>query len=357
MTAAEYRRLYRKARDGFEPMTQETMSRIRGVMQEASEHVSEAVSRAKRLNQSALTRGSLEEIEMQLNRAAQAIAESTFDETGKLISSAYTTYADVDTEYLSDSIRLTGAQSRVTVAGVKNMVVGVNRQLISDLVTRTYQDGYTFSDRVFLDMIPRTLKSGREVLTPGGVFGDYQHRVRNLINTGVVQGRDPVQIAKDIEIYVRQSLLDAGVDTKDIVFSPGRFGRLEPGTREFARRVASRPDWRALRLVRSELYASMQSSSVRATRINPATTNMVDWILTPGVQHDCICIDLEENSPYHVDNVPEYPHPNCFCTIIPQLRDGNEFNRDLQRWVRGDNVGYLDTWHRETYLPAQIQST
>ena len=89
-----------------------------------------------------------------------------------------------------------------------------------------------------------------------------------------------------------------------MVFEPGRYGRLTPGSREYARRVRQRPDYRALRLVRSEMYASIQSVGVSEAEYNPACLGLVDWILTSGAQHSCICPDLARSGPYELDRVP-----------------------------------------------------
>lgn len=354
MNRSEYNKLYSQARRRYPLITEDAMKRIRRVMEDASKSVQREIARAKLNDLSELTRESLESIDEQLRIAATKISEKVEKEVPKVITDSYSKgYAKIDTEYIMDQVLQTDAKGTITKAGLRSLSVAVNNNLILSLANRTYQDGYTFSDRVWLDMLPKILKNGESVLRPAGIFGDYQYRVKNILNAGLAQGRDVVDIAKDVEIYVSKELLDRGIDTKEVIFRPGRYGRLKPGTREYIRRIARRPDWRALRLVRSELYASLQDAGVFQAEFNPAATGYVDWVMTPGAKHSCICPDLQADSPYHVSNVPDYPHSNCLCHVVPALRPADEFRADLQAWATGEKVDYLDEWYNLKYLPAQ----
>ena len=129
-----------------------------------------------------------------------------------------------------------------------------------------------------------------------------------------------------------------------------RYGELERGTKKFIRRIPKNIDWRAIRLARSELYASIQESSRIQGHENPAIKTYV-WNLTAGAVHECICPDLAANSPYRENEVPDYPHSNCLCYITYQIRSRNEFVTDLKNWGDGLIIPYIDTWYHSVYLP------
>jgi hypothetical protein len=105
----------------------------------------------------------------------------------------------------------------------------------------------------------------------------------------------------------------------------------------------------ALRLARSELYASMQQTALWAGRVNPGATDLYDWIRSTHEDWGCACPELAENSPYTYQTAPSYPHPNCLCRLVPRLRDRREFVSDLARWSQGQPVEYLDNWKASYY--------
>jgi hypothetical protein len=206
------------------------------------------------------------------------------------------------------------------------MVAGVNRKLVESLVTRLWSDGYTFSERCW------------------NLRADWLERIRMTVAAGIAQGRDPVKIAKDIQAYT--------ADGKVALIQ--RWGKLERGAAEFAKRIPGRVDWRASRLVRSELHASLQDAGIAAGEINPGATGEYDWVLSPGRESwPCECENLAAGGPYKADQVPTYPHPHCGCSVRPRLRDRKEFVADLRRkFIHGESVPYLDEWYDEKYKGA-----
>jgi hypothetical protein len=131
---------------------------------------------------------------------------------------------------------------------------------------------------------------------------------------------------------------------KDAVFKAGRYGTLVAGTAEYRARIPQAVDWRALRLVRSETSMSLQNSVVANAEFNLGCTGFVDWVLTEGAVHECVCPKLAEGSPYKLDKVPKYPHPSCMCTIRQILRDHDSFIADLKKWSDGKSISYIDKW-------------
>jgi len=346
MTQEDYRRLYREAQKKTVRITNKTRLEILKVYKEAGELAAAEVRKATAAGLSDLTSKAWQNISDQLITGANIISQKIELETPDAIARAYKNYSKIDTSYISDTIKASSTTS-ITVGGLDNVFTSVNNILIQASASRVYSDGYTFSERIW-----KTFDLNGK---PIGVNGDYQYRIKNLILTGQSQGRDSVDIAKDIQLYISKG--------KQAVFTPGRYGRLVPGTGEYVRRISGTVDWRALRIVRSELHASMQLAGRYEGVINPACLNLYDWKKTAGNPLDPFdnrnesemrCIDLEDGNPYSLENVPGYQHSNCGCSVIPVLMDQREFVNDLKDWEPGAGPDYLDDWYRTVYEPGQM---
>ena len=123
--------------------------------------------------------------------------------------------------------------------------------------------------------------------------------------------------------------------------------RQEP---EFAKRIPRNVDYRAMRIVRSELYASLKETGLESGRANPSALDAYDWVMQSGrADWDCDCPDLARNSPYTYAQFPAQPHPNCGCYSVARLMDTNDFVADLKRWSNGEDVPYIDDWKAKYY--------
>lgn len=344
MTQAEYNRLYRKAINDSQRLTADAMVVIRKAYEEAADIAAEQVARTTARGLSELTSASWASIEAQLRAGADIISRANESATPLSIQAATRGLFDVDAQVIGEAVDAAGTQL-ITLAGIENLGVAVDARVVIAQATRTYGGNYTFSDRVW-DLFDT---DGR----PIGLNGDYQYRVKNLILTGQAQGRDVIDIAKDIQLYVAEGA--------DAVFTPGRYGVLQPGTREYRSRVSGRVDWRALRLARSEMAASIQQAGIIEGQINPGTDGLYDWNKIPGNPIDPVpsattsgkrCIDLQRGSPYREGNVPSYNHPNCSCWVTPHLVNEDDFINELIDWEPGDG-SRVDQWYQEQYLPAQ----
>jgi hypothetical protein len=192
------------------------------------------------------------------------------------------------------------------------MTVAVNNRLIANMLNRVWQDGYTFSERVWK------------------VGSDYQEQIKRLVASGVAQGRGTIKIAKDIQTYVNKGR--AGLPIK---YGNAKFGDV----------IAKKVDWRALRIARSELGAAMQEATLEQGLNNPAALDLYDWFRINTQIHDCECPALAAGSPYKAADVPARPHSNCMCQIRARLRDLTTVADDIARWHNGEQVGYLDEWY------------
>jgi hypothetical protein len=154
-----------------------------------------------------------------------------------------------------------------------------------------------------------------------------EEQILDVVRGGISQGRDVRDVAADLMEYIQggpQAL-------------PGRWGKLEPGTKEYAKRLGKTGvDYRAMRLYRSEKYRQLQESAVENAENDPACTGEYDWVTLDG---KCgICGELGAGGPYTADTVPAYPHPNCFCMVEPRLKGQDEFIQQLRDYVNGEDT-------------------
>lgn len=321
MTKDEYARLYRQARKSFPKLTHEAMTELKRIYIKAGKLAAAEVRKAELAGLSDLTIKSWQNISRQLEEGARLI-------TAKLEAKIYDTSmlgvsktSAINEEYLIDAFENVET-FKITQTGIKNLFISVNNRVVSSIASRVYQDGYTFSERIW----------------NAGL--DYQKQIKDVITTGLAQNRDLIKIAKDLQVYIADGKIALAK----------RYGKLKRGTSVFMRRIGNKVDYRALRLVRSELYQSLQIASIEQGRTNPACTKMYDWVLSSGRQHwNCACEDIAGSSPYILQDVPGYPHPNCACSVRPKLMDSREFIADLKRWANYEPVEYLDKWYRQDY--------
>ncbi|MDA3938512.1 MAG: hypothetical protein PF693_04280 [Spirochaetia bacterium] len=348
MTVVEYQDAYKKSHSLNGKIAIKTMKDLKAVFVESGKLAADQVAKTTSAGLSDITSGAWSSIEKQLQSGADLISEALEKATPLTISDAYKNLLNVDNKYIMDAVKVAGV-TEITKLGIENIGVGINFTLLQIQAERIYSDGYTFSDRVWNTFFTKGDKKG----LPSGVNGDYQYRIKNLILTGQAQGRDSIDIAADIQEYILKG--------KDEVFKEGRYGKLIPGTGQYKRRITKLIDWRALRVVRSELNASLQQAGIMEGVVNPGSTKLFDWVKTSGNPIDISgshnasglrCIDLQRNSPYKQEDVPSYQHPSCSCSIRPQLKPVKDFQNELKDWVPGNN-SELDNWYNDIYLEAQ----
>jgi hypothetical protein len=249
----------------------------------------------------------------QLAADVQQLVEESLRKTAALATTP-------DREYLTSVFVDLNALDAEVVGGIFGRI---NDAAVRNAVSRMFADGYTLSATVW------------------DLSGEFEDAVKEIIATGIAQGRDPVKIIRDIQSYVADGKLALA----------DRWGVLQRGTPEWRRRIKGRIDYRAQRLVRSELQATAQAIGVQAGLANPASTGEFEWVLGPGLAH---CAECTENAArtYQAAEVPSYPHPNCGCQVRPVLRDRKEFLNDLKSWIGGtvtDENRYVDDW-AQNYL-------
>lgn len=317
MTKREYERLYAEARRTYPKLTRVAMRKLAQVYQSASEEVAAAVREATKTGKSQITIDSMAAIEAKLQAGASALNSRLHELIPDTVYRGMDLTAEVNQQYLIDAVKIAGAES--LVPHIHSVFANVQDKVIQSVVNRVYQGGYTYSDAIWK------------------VGARYQDDIKNVLSVGLAQGRDMVKIARDIQVYTKEGKIALAK----------RLGALERPSTDFMKRIGNKVDWRALRLVRSELFQAVQDANKEFGKNNPACLDLYDWVMESGRQQwSCECANLSAGSPYTYNELPDYPHPGCSCSVRPVLRDGKEFIADLKTFIDGGSVDYLDEWLR-----------
>ena len=298
------------------------MKELAKVYEEAAGKVAAIVLSTDLKNLSEITSGAWRQIQHQLELEAAKLRDAVKIQAINTIERGGSLYSSVHEDYLFELIDKT--YGKITEAGIVNMFEAINPKLVRSMLNRVYTTGYTFSDRIWR------------------VGEDMQIQIKNVISVSLSMNRDVIDIARDITTYVKSGRRGLAK----------RYGDLIKGSKEWAQRIRKDVDYNALRLVRSELYMSLQDAAVMTGEMNPGCTQEYDWKRNTSEDWNCDCPDLEAGGPYTADEIPDYPHPSCSCTIIPRLMDQNEFLADVKKWSKGEDVDYMDTWYNTKYLQA-----
>lgn len=101
----------------------------------------------------------------------------------------------------------------------------------------------------------------------------------------------------------------------------------------------------AKRLARTEINNAFHASGINRYQ-KSGLVDEVDWHLSSSHPEGDECDGLASDSPYNVNNVPEKPHPNCFCFTTPHMPTRQEFIDNLFAGKYGD-----EPWIDDVQLP------
>lgn len=320
MTNAEYDALIKRASQTYHYFTRSAMRKLKKTYEDAARMAAVAMRKARKAGRANITVESWNQLYLQLRKGAELIQEAITNQVPLTAFDATAKLARINTRYIVSAAKEAGVD-KITSVGANNMFLHINDRVIRSIVNRIYQDGYSFSQRVW----------------NAGQY--YQEQIKRVVSTGLAQGRDVIKIAKDIQVYTKDGKLAL----------VNRYGELVRPAKDFMKRIGNRVDYRALRLVRSELYNSLQEAAKEQGRVNPACTQWYDWIRTTSENWNCDCPRFEREGPYEYNDVPGYPHPNCLCYVKPILMKHKDFVNDLEKWSKGDQIPYLDGWYNNIY--------
>jgi len=303
-----YEKLTRQARIQIQKTPRKVMIKVKKIYDKAADDLAKIVESLPADSFSLQVQTSTALIS-ELNQASENIATALSDTTLEYIDTNAVTATSVDKSFM--------VGAGLDEQKVADIIQSVNQEAVIATVSRVWQNGYTFSQNVW--------KVGES----------YQDDIKSVLSSGIAQGRDPFQIAKDIQVYTK--------DGKVKLMKS--YGKLKKGVKGFSKRIPKSVDYRATRLVKTEIYTSLREVEAMSAETNPGTTGFYNWIRQQGAAHyDCECPDLAANGPYLYEDIPGTPHPNCACYVQAILRDQREFTADLAKWANGEDVDYLDDW-------------
>jgi hypothetical protein len=167
--------------------------------------------------------------------------------------------------------------------------------------------------------------------------------IRDLIQTGIAQGRDVVEVARDLEHYVRDGAKTLTEDYENMM-------------RRMETRIPKDLSYEALRLVRTEYSIAFMEGVYARGQLNPAYEG-VQWMLSDAHPEPDICDDLASadlygmgRGVYKKGEEPVHPHPNCLCYVVPVLIERQEITHKLAQWLEDpSSQPDIEEWYNEIY--------
>lgn len=216
---------------------------------------------------------------------------------------------------------------RVTKSGLERMFVRVNEAAVRAMWERT-QRGLKLSDRIW-----NTSQGAGQT-------------IRNIVQDGIVGGRDAIATARAIEGYVRR---DANVVSK---YYEGMMERMKG-------RVPEDLSYQALRVARTETTAALGQGSIYSARASPSCTG-IKFCLSAAHRVQDICDELARQDfglglgVYPLDDPPPYPaHPNTLSYLVEVHATSEDFVRELRNWIDNPSSSpKLNDWYATQYLTA-----
>lgn len=325
MNSEQYRSAYANARKQWPQLTNSTRKKIKASYTAAAKAIADIIREGELVN-GELSFETQRRVDQAILEGSQAIGDAMREHIPALLATAAAGYVAIETAFLSEAFR--DLTSRITKDGIEAMFSKTATATIrSALNSPLAADGMVFWSRV-----PNISKQ----------FGDD---VVNLVRAAINEGRDLGKIAADINKYVKDG--KAG--------TIHRWGEvIEPDSARLLKRVPEQVDYRALRLVRSELGRGLQETAKANGPNNPGGSGWYDWVRINVIDWGCNCPSNAANSPYLLENIPPYDHPGDMCIIRQRMKDGNDFRRELEAWARGEPNADLDRWYAEKYLPGHV---
>ncbi len=158
---------------------------------------------------------------------------------------------------------------------------------------------------------------------------ELEKDVQYIVNRGLIEHKSAVELAKDLEQYV-----------KDPAKRPATWGKCYPNLRNKA------VDYNAMRLARTAINHAYQTATISSAEKNPFVEG-IEW--HSALQHGRTCELCEERhgQVFPKDDVP-LDHPNGLCTMIPHIpKSLNEVADELRGWLDGGENKRLDEWYRK----------
>ena len=322
MSKREFRRAFLVARRAMARTSVDNLHETKRFYEMAARNAGRILQRHLDANAASLTTEHWERIKALLMDEAQGLGNRIDAMNRRGVARITRMFVRNTTQQMRQS-GLVGVRG-INARSIDGIGAAINKTVIHNMVSRMV-GGMNYSARIWR------------------LGTDWLNDVRGVTAAGIGSGRDPRKIARDLLAYTRDGKIRVAK-----AWGPN----MSLDAKDRAMRLPKNIDYRALRLVRSEMYMSQQVAQGLAGRANPGCNGLFNWVTNPNrLDWDCPCEEYEQGSPYKYEDIPSYPHSNCMCSVEPLLRDHDEFVSDLIRWDKGESVDYLDEWHRNFYLP------
>lgn len=217
----------------------------------------------------------------------------------------------------------------------------------------------------------------------GAVWKDVelqQEKILAVIRGGIAQMRDPVDIARDLEIFLKyhdggkrvvgrwRNMIPPGREAEALEEQADRMisrGAMHPEEKarwieqaskasapipamvdQYIRRIgAGGLDYRVIRIVRTETQFFLQEEQKQIASDPITATGKIQWLLDAAHRdYRCKCGEyarglvggVQVGTPdgiYDADKLPNPPHPNCLCVFKPVLKSSEEIFKSLKdKW-------------------------
>lgn len=230
------------------------------------------------------------------------------------------------------------AQLRIVLAAIRRLLRTMWIGRINPLVARAIQDSMEAAEdavealtRVAYTALPEQaaelLVASLRLSGQSGLKSDAARKAR-LLSLRVYRQR-----ALDegrIEQVIRGGLI-AGLSAKELAADVYKYvSPTAPGGSSYA----------AFRLARTEINNALHERQIQAAQTRPGV-KAVKWNLSGShkVPDKCnVYADHGGNGHWATDNIPDKPHPNCFCYLTYVMEDADTFRRKLEEGAYDDEI-------------------
>jgi hypothetical protein len=306
-----YRQSLVDAREAWAQKSGLTQAQVKGAYQQAATSVGSRIASAPPTAPS--TVWNLSQLQTVINDYASTLDQRVLDAMHAGIHASYHDAAD-------SVLKSAASQAYGSVFGgeaIDAHVRGINQRAAAAFITRTGPGGIKLSDRVW--------KANQQ----------WRGAVQTVVQSGVIAGQPPVQVARQIEQY-----LQPGVNV--------------PYKAETAKRLKVPKDTSmpAMRVARTEMQNSFHEGTIVSHGSMPSYLG-IRWHIAPGPGHiPDVCDEYAQQGFFPKGTEPLKPHPHCFCTALPVHRDADEVLNDLDEWLANPSSHPdLNDYYKNELLP------
>ena len=305
MSQSWYRKIVDETRKQKSELTKEQLKEVRNIYQSALDEISKDISKG---GHKELRERFLIDYKKELKGYLKQLDKDLYETSDKGILKGSQLGIDMNNN-ITDEMFKTGGLDLGN--HFNSLFSSIQDNVIKDIISgNLYKDNKTLSSRIW----NYSNNTGKDI--------------QYIISQGIAQKKSAVDLASDLEKYVKRSA-KRSID----------WGETYP-------LLAGREvDYNAARLARTSINHAYQTASIQGSYNNP----YIDGILWQSSNHSntCeLCIS-RDGVIFDKDSVP-LDHPNGLCTMIPHMtKDLKEIGREIRDWANGvdnDSSEKIEEW-------------